>query len=167
MSFSYGPVHSWQTSSWWEQQSEPAGSSAWQQPNDWHWMNQYATQWTKPETSIQVWNEQTSPWVRPGPARDNTPQQWTITTHAIPQCFVQQACARPAWALPTQFKSNEQPSSEHAYRIEQLEIALKEQQEQRHKEEATQLEVNQMQFVLQQMEDWRAWKESEDSSCQK
>ena len=123
MSFSYGPVHSWQASPWWEQQPEPAGTSGWQQPSDWYWRNQYATQWSKPETSIQEWKEQPSQWVNTGPATDNTTQQWIISTHAIPQHFAQQACVLPAWAPPTPTKNSKQPSSVQAYRIEQLEIA--------------------------------------------
>ena len=54
-------------------------------------------------------------------------------------------------------------SSEHVYRIAQLETEFKE-QEQRHKEEAAQRAANMREHVLQQMEDWRTWKESDDSS---
>ena len=138
--------------------------SGWQQPSDWHLRNQHATQWPKPETDIQVWKEQPSQWVNTCPASDNTTQQWIVSSRAIPQQSAQQACGQPAWVPTTQTSISKQPSSLQDYRLDQLEIALKEQQEQRHKAEAVQRESNQMQFMRQQLEDWQAWKEREDSS---
>ena len=165
MGFYYGPAHSPRTSSWWAQPSGQAATTAWQQPNEAHWWNQpqLTIPWARPETSIQLWNEQPALWVQQGSASTYGPQQLTITAHASPQRNAQQQVyGQPAWAPLTQYKDTEQPSSEHAYRIAQLETAFKE-QEQRYKEEATQRAANMRQHVLQQMEDWRTWKESDES----
>ena len=170
MGFYYGPASTPpQTSAWWIAPSGPATTTAWQLPNENHWWSQpqpNVPAWARPAASIQLWNEQPAQWVQHGLGSPHQAQQLALTAYASPQHPTQQQghCLQ-AQPLPTQHKDQDtvQQSIEHAYRIAQLETALKV-QEQRHKEEAIQGAVTMQQYVSQQMEDWRTWKESEENS---
>ena len=170
MGFYYGPASTPpQTSAWWIAPSGPATTTAWQPPNENHWWSQpqpNATAWARPAASFQLWNEQPAQWVQHGLGSPHPAQPLALTAYATPQYPTQQQghCLQ-AQPLPTQHKDQDtvQQSVEHAYRIAQLETALKV-QEQRHKEEAIQGAVTMQQYVSQQMEDWRTRKESEENS---
>ena len=173
MGYCYGPATlPPQASAWWSAPSGPTALTAWQPPNEGHWWGQpqpNAIAWARPAASTPHWSEPPVQWVHPGTGCPHPVHPLALMAYACPQHHPQQQVHGLQAQQPTaQHKEQDTvlKSIEHATdRIAQLETAIKAQeQRQKQQEEAIQGSVTMQQYVSQQMEDWRTWKESEENS---
>ena len=158
MGYCYGPANlPQQASAWWNAPSGHTAPTAWQLPNEGHWLSQpqpTATAWVRPAAGTQLWSEPPVQWVHPGTGCPQAAHPLALMAYACPQHHPQQQghCLQ-AQQPPAQHKEQDTvlKSIEHATdRIAQLETAIKAQeQRQKQQEEAIQGSVTMQQYVSQ------------------